>query len=397
MYQLCSNGRRLAAHGQRAPGRRISTHVLGVTVLSCFILILLAFSSGAAAEKKKREQGADVQAPVFYPDLPATPRIQYLATYNGESDVKPKMGRFRRFALGADEDSLETINKPYGVAFRDGDLFVCDIRGSYVMILGIRDKTAGRMGDKSPGRLSMPINMIIDEDGTRFVADSGLRRVVVFDKNNNYLRAFGDPEALRPVDVAVYGDLLYVCDRGAGTVLVLDKFTGEELRRVAREGSGEGELYMPTNLALDESGNLYISDTGNARVLLFDAQGNYLRQIGARGRAMGLLARPKGIAVDRQGRLYVVDAAFENVQVFDTDGRLLLFFGTPGNHPGGMNLPTKVVIDYDNVDLFRDRVAPGYEVEYLLVVTSQYGLNKVNVYGSLKVEEDTSKTTGEEE
>jgi hypothetical protein len=43
-----------------------------------------------------------------------------------------------------------------------------------------------------------------------------------------------------------------------------------------------------------------------------------------------------------------------------------------------------VVIDYDNVDLFADRVAPGYKVEYLVIVTSQFGPNKVSVFGFLE-------------
>ena len=52
-------------------------------------------------------------------------------------------------------------------------------------------------------------------------------------------------------------------------------------------------------------------------------------------------------------------------------------------------LPAKVVIDYDNVDLFADRVAPGYKVEYLVIVTSQFGANKVSVFGFLESTEQS--------
>jgi hypothetical protein len=62
----------------------------------------------------------------------------------------------------------------------------------------------------------------------------------------------------------------------------------------------------------------------------------------------------------------------------------LLFFGGMGNEPGNLSLPAKVVIDYDHVDLFADRVAPGHEIEYLVIVTSQYGSRMVNVFGFLK-------------
>jgi hypothetical protein len=49
---------------------------------------------------------------------------------------------------------------------------------------------------------------------------------------------------------------------------------------------------------------------------------------------------------------------------------------------------SEVEIDYDNLSLFADRVAPGPQVEFLILVTSQLGLNKVNVFGFLKQSED---------
>jgi hypothetical protein len=41
-------------------------------------------------------------------------------------------------------------------------------------------------------------------------------------------------------------------------------------------------------------------------------------------------------------------------------------------------------VDYDNVGLFQNYVAPGHQCEYLILVTSQFGSQKVNVYGFLK-------------
>jgi hypothetical protein len=73
-----------------------------------------------------------------------------------------------------------------------------------------------------------------------------------------------------------------------------------------------------------------------------------------------------------------------NGQIFDPEGQLLLVLGKAGGEPGDMYLPAKVRIDYDNVGLFADKVAPGHEVEYLIIVTNQYGPNKISVYGFLK-------------
>jgi hypothetical protein len=56
--------------------------------------------------------------------------------------------------------------------------------------------------------------------------------------------------------------------------------------------------------------------------------------------------------------------------------------------PGGLNIPAKVEIDYENVDLFADLAAPGHQLEYLILVTSQFGSRKVSVFGFLKQSED---------
>jgi hypothetical protein len=88
--------------------------------------------------------------------------------------------------------------------------------------------------------------------------------------------------------------------------------------------------------------------------------------------------------VDREGRTYVVDAAFNNVQVFDKNTRLLLAFGALGDRRGDLMLPSGIAISYEAAKEFSQYVAPGRELEYVLAVSSQYGPNKVNVYGFLK-------------
>jgi hypothetical protein len=90
--------------------------------------------------------------------------------------------------------------------------------------------------------------------------------------------------------------------------------------------------------------------------------------------------------VDRQGHLLAVDASFNNVQIFNNDGRLLMFFGGPGEQAGNFVLPAKVTIDYDNIPYFQQYAEPRFQVEYLILVTSQFGNRMVNVlaYGKQK-------------
>jgi hypothetical protein len=121
-------------------------------------------------------------------------------------------------------------------------------------------------------------------------------------------------------------------------------------------------------------------------VVKYDRDGHFVAMFGRLGSNLGHFARPRGITVDRDGRLYAVDAAFNNVQVFNKDGRLLLFFGEGGKEPGNFLLPAQVIIDYDNLQYFQKYVHPTFDMEYLIIVVSQFGDYSVNVlaYGKEK-------------
>jgi sugar lactone lactonase YvrE len=322
---------------------------------------------------------------VLVPPPPQQPRIQFLAAYTKDLDVLPPLSGFRRFIVG-DREGRE-LGKPYGVAIHDGQILVCDTKLAIVVVFDLKAQTVEFLGEGPNGQLGKPINIAVDEDGTRYVADVKLNRVMVYDADNRYVRAIGDPEVWIPTDVAIIGKRLYITDKDNGQVVLVEKATGEELRRFSLQGAEEGALFFATNLALGIDGGVYVTETGNARLLKFDDRGQLLQTFGSLGDRLGQFVRPKGVAVDREGRVYAADAASELVQIFNPDGELLLFFGGAGNRPGGLNLPADVAIDYDNVDLFADRVAPGYRIEYLVLVTSQFGTNKVSVFGFIEPSE----------
>jgi len=296
-------------------------------------------------------------------------------------DVVPEASWLQRLVAGS--PSYPLLGKIYGVALHGSELLVCETAENVVVIFDLSEGSMRLLGGEQPGRLQKPVNVTVDDDGTRYVADTILRRILVYDASDRYQTAFGDPDRWRPTDVAIAKDRLYITDAQNHQVVVLDKASGRELDRLGSRGAGPGQFFVPTNLALGPDGSLYISDTGNARVVHIDPTGRPLGQIGGLGDTLGRFTRPKGVAVDRQGRVYVADAASESVQLFDPEGRLLLFFGGAGNRPGRLNLPAKVAISYDGTGLFEDQVADGYQIDYLLLVTSQYGLQKVSVFGFL--------------
>jgi DNA-binding beta-propeller fold protein YncE len=339
------------------------------------VLALLAAACATPQVKKA--------ASVYFPPSPELPRIQYLTSFTGLKDVE-EQSAFDKFVVGEKQDVK--LDKPYGVAIYDGKIYVCDTNAT-VIVFDLKGRTFGTLkGAAGPGQLLGPVNISIERDGTKYVADPVRGQVVAFDRDDGYLKAYGEPGAWRPVDAVPFHDRLYVADPSTGLVKVFDIASGELLKAIGDKGEPSERLDRPTNLAFDFEGYLYVTDVGRFQVVKFDRDGHFKATFGRPGDNLGHFARPKGIALDREGRLYAVDASFNNVQVFSEGARLLMFFGGAGDQAGNFLLPAKVAIDYDNLKYFQKYVQPNFEVQYLVLVTSQFGPRLVNVlaYGREK-------------
>ena len=113
----------------------------------------------------------------------------------------------------------------------------------------------------------------------------------------------------------------------------------------------------------------------------FDRDGHSSRRSGSPATTWEHFAGRRASPSIRDGRLYAVDASFNNVRCSGSrDGRLLAFFGEGGDKPGSFLLPAKVSIDYDNIAYFQRWVDAGFEAEYLILVTSQFGDHLVSVF-----------------
>jgi len=303
--------------------------------------------------KQAKGKSAAAAASLVWPLPPEAPRIRYLTSYHGIGDFSTKKpGRWKTLLFGKEDPTArksDTMVKPYGVAVSpNGRVYVTDTAARRVFVLDPDAKTVTFLGEKGPGKLTKPIGVAIDDEGKVFVADGSLNRVFAYGPDANLVFGIGhEGELKNPSGVAVdpVNKRLYVADSAKHHVIAYSTVDGARVRVIGERGGHPGQFNFPTNLFVDRHGRLYVADTLNFRVQIFDADGKVIKTFGTQGDAPGTLNRPKGVGVDSEGHVYIADSSFNNFQIFDTDGRLLLFVGSGGSGPGEFWLPAGLNVD----------------------------------------------------
>jgi DNA-binding beta-propeller fold protein YncE len=123
---------------------------------------------------------------------------------------------------------------------------------------------------------------------------------------------------------------LFVVDSANARVAVFDGDLSC-VRAIGKHGAGTGELFLPTDVAHDRSGEtLYVVDALACRVQAFDSHGRPQFAFGRKGTGPGAFTRPFGIAGGRDGFLYITDPGAHRVLKFDEKGTFIAAFGGPG-------------------------------------------------------------------
>jgi len=340
-----------------------------------FVAIILALTTGCAAD------GGAKKPLLVFPAPPDKPRIQYLTWASSAEQVEGPISALSKLALGDDRVNRPALDKPYGLAARDGVVYVCDTKLPGICRLDFKNNTFTILGVLGPGRLRTPLNLVIDPLGYKFVADAQREQIVVFGPDDEYVTVFELPKPCRPVDVALWEDELYVLDNDETCqVIVLDRTTSEVVRTFGVQGEDPGQFRIPNSLAFDSEGHLYISDTLNWRVQKLTRDGEPIWAKGAPGYRLGQFGRPRSLRIGPDGLVYVADAATEIVQMLNSDGDVLMHFGGPGTVPGTLVLPAGVAVDATSIPYFKQYIHKDFNAEYLVFVSSQYGPRLINVY-----------------
>ncbi len=235
----------------------------------------------------------------------------------------PPAGLFDKGQAGANRGQF---NLPRGIT-RDaaGNFYVVDTQneriqkfdssGKWLSIIGSQGNSDGQFNPYSDTATGTgPGGVAVDSAGNIYVADTWNHRIQKFDKDGNYVTAWGSFINLTDASAAADPDV-------------------------------QSKFYGPRGVAIGPDGNVYVTDTGNKRVSIFTPDGKFVREISSGVtpdryaqqypyNKDGEMNEPIGIAVDKQGNVYVADSANHRIQVFELHRQVRQAVGHTGRYVG---------------------------------------------------------------
>ena len=369
----------------------LDARVLVALVLLLAACLALPISMYAGDKKKKADTPQPAEAPkldidtskLVWPNPPNIARVRWLGYYAGmkidrtpPTTSKKKQSWMDRVAGAKQEDNVDKLKTfpwqllgPYGIAIDSkGQVYVADQKVGAVFIFNTETHDATLIKNGTDAHFGWINGLAIDDGDRLFVSDGKMHRILIFgpshDVQGQIVEGLVDPVGLA---IDKENRLLYAVDEQLDQVFVYDADSLKLLRRIGSAVTAAkkhslttpGDFAAPTNVALDNDGNVYVTDTLNSRVEIFDADGHFISTFGKAGDGPGYLFRPKGIAIDSDGHIWVADQYQDRVQVFNRDGQLLTYIGdTHANGPGQFKALVGIAIDKQN-RVFTTEQYPG--------------------------------------
>ncbi|MGB2635523.1 MAG: SMP-30/gluconolactonase/LRE family protein [Candidatus Acidiferrum sp.] len=358
------------------------------------LTMLAAYPLAAQSSKKKKKDDAAVVKPIDYsfivwPNPPAVARIKYTNWYSADKQQRNLQGNVQkknkwmdRLAGTQSNDEVFSMPfqliQPYGIAVDSTrHLYIADQKVGAIFIFSTDEaRNVELIKNGVHAHFVRIIGLAMDDSDRLFVSDPGLRHILVFNKDHKAEDVITDG-MVEPGGMAIdtKNRFLYVADIALDQVLVYDADTYKLLRKIGRTGHNHelttpGDFSKPAGVAVDAEGNLYVADTMNDRIEIFDADGLFISTFGKNGDGPGYFSRPKGIAIDSDGHIWVADGMQDRVQVFNKEGQLLIAIGGHGLLPGQFQGLVAIAIDkWDRV--FTTEIFPGRAQQFQYVTDAE--------------------------
>jgi sugar lactone lactonase YvrE len=233
--------------------------------------------------------------------------------------------RLLRYTLGDDaavpsaiETAIPQITYPVRVKINSKkEIFVLDGKLRRIIRLAADGKFSGYIdppaGSSAPSQALWSFH--IDRNDNFYILDIYHRQLIVLSPQGKTLKKFDLPE-----QTGVFSDL--TVDAG-GNILLLDSVNARVFFKandtsefVALTDSLKTYMRFPTSMAIDKRGRIYLVDHNGGKIIILARDGSFLGRLSARGWKEGLLNHPSQICLNDRGEIIVADTSNNRVQIF---------------------------------------------------------------------------------
>jgi streptogramin lyase len=225
-----------------------------------------------------------------------------------------KSGKFlREIGVGGTADGQ--IKDPRGLAIApNGNIWIAEVGNKRLQQF---TPTGTFVSKITKTEFSEPWGIAVGPDGKIWVADSGSQKVFQFKADGTYIQN-RDTTQIVPgggvpygIDTDTYGNA-WIAMQSTNKVAEVDSNL-TTIFSFGSQGSGPGQLNLPNDVAVSDSGNILVTDDLNSRVQVFKPDGSFLRQFGAAGSANSQFNQPRGIDVGLGNTAVIADASNSRV------------------------------------------------------------------------------------
>lgn len=247
-------------------------------------------------------------------------------------DIDVDSDRFDLHALPAE------IRLPSAVVVDGaGETWVADLGRSRVIRLSTPPL---EISASDEGPLSLPVALAFSRDVGVLVLCAGDRSVYRLEENGKAVRMFQLPNAPHS-ELDLQASIVVEPSR---TILVTDPTAGQIYRYDPEIGVDplSDVPSVPSGIAVDDAGNIYIGDALRGGVQVIRKQRSYNAFLAGQGDEPGQMNQPRGIAINADGTFWVADFDNHRIQKFRRDGTFVLTSGKKGNGDGEFEQPCDV-------------------------------------------------------
>ena len=236
------------------------------------------------------------------------------------------------------------LNLPSGIAVSDDNIFVSDAGNHCIKKFNLSGKSIATWGKTGihEGELIGPQGIAFDLNNLLYIADTGNRRVQIFDVNGQFIKVLAAPYLIKPVAIAFSSENnIFIADEGQNIVFQCNE-QGDILQ--------EFHVKRPSDIAILSADRLLVIDKDNHQIVFLDVNtGDTISVSGSYGYEIGQFKQPDDILKLSDQCFLVSDSGNRRIQIWDS--KFSLFSGSNKHEPESFSMISDLAVN-DEAQMF---------------------------------------------